>query len=110
MKNVLEYKDYFGSVEYSGDDETFFGKLLGIKALVLFEGQSVDELKSAFNDAVDDYIESCKELNLELEKPFKGSLNIRIGKELHRKAAIAAEQNKTSINQVIKDALEKHIA
>ena len=110
MKNVLEYKDYFGSVEYSGDDEVFYGKILGIKALVLFEGQSVNELKSAFQEAVDDYIDTCREMNLELEKPFKGSLNIRIGRELHQKAAIAAEQNKTSINQVIKEALDKYVA
>ena len=110
MKNVLEYNDYYGSVEYSGDDEVFFGKLLGIKALVLFEGQNVSELKSAFQEAVDDYIDSCKKMDSEPEKPFKGSLNIRIGRELHRRAAIAAEQNKTSINQIIKDAIEKHIA
>lgn len=110
MKNVLEYKGYFGSVEYSGDDEVFFGKLLGIKALVLFEGQSVNELKSAFYEAVDDYIETCKEIKTEPEKPFKGSLNIRIGRELHQKAAITAEQNKTSINQVIKEAIEKYVA
>lgn len=110
MKNVLEYKDYFGSVEYSGDDEVFFGKLLGIKALILFEGQSVDELKSAFHEAVDDYIETFKEMNAEPEKPFKGSLNIRIGQELHQRAAIAAEQNKTSINQVIKEAIDKYVA
>ncbi|MFA7658142.1 MAG: type II toxin-antitoxin system HicB family antitoxin [Candidatus Gastranaerophilaceae bacterium] len=110
MKNVLEYKDYFGSVEYSGDDNVFYGKILGIKALVLFEGQSVDELKSAFYEAVDDYINTCKEMKLELEKPFKGSLNIRIGRDLHQKAAIAAEQNKTSINQVIKEAIDKYVA
>lgn len=110
MKNILEYKGYFGSVEYSGDDEVFFGKLLGIKALVLFEGQSVGELKSAFHEAVDDYIETCKEMKAEPEKPFKGSLNIRIGQDLHKKAAIAAEQNKTSINQIIKEAIDKYVA
>lgn len=110
MKNILEYNGYFGSVEYSGDDDVFYGKLLGIKALVLFEGQSVDELKTAFYEAVDDYIETCKELKIEPEKPFKGSLNIRIGQNLHQKAAILAEQNKTSINQVIKEAIEKYVA
>lgn len=110
MKNVLEYNGYFGSVEYSGDDEIFYGKILGLKSLILFEGKSVDELKSAFCEAVDDYLSTCNEMKFDVEKPFKGSLNIRIGSDLHQKAAIIAEQQKTSINQIIKDAIDKYVA
>ena len=60
MKNVLLYNDFIGSVDFSADDEVFFGKVEGIDDLVSFEGSSVSELKAAFESSVDDYIEFCK--------------------------------------------------
>lgn len=60
--NRLEYKDYIATVNFSAEDEVFYGKIEGINDLVTFEGSSVDELKQSFEDSVDDYLETCKEL------------------------------------------------
>ena len=59
--NMLKYKDFYGSVEYSANDECFFGKIIGTADLVTFEGESVLMLKKAFNEAVEDYLALCKE-------------------------------------------------
>ena len=62
MKDVLKYKDYIGKVHFSAEDEVFFGKLEGIDDLITFEGNNVDQLKSSFQEAVEDYLEICESL------------------------------------------------
>lgn len=106
MNDVLQYKEYLASVHFNAADEVLYGKLLGIDDLVTFEGTSVKELKKAFHEAVDDYIETCKQLGKEPNKTYKGSFNIRIGTELHREAAIFAAMNNTSLNDLIKSCIE----
>lgn len=59
--NTLKYKGLVGSVAFSEEDNVFFGKIEGIDGLVNFEGSSVEELKSAFHEAVDDYLAYCEE-------------------------------------------------
>ena len=109
MKDVLIYKDFVGSVHYSTDDEIFFGKIEGIDDLVTFEGVSVAELKESFKESVDDYIELCKKTNKAPEKSFKGSFNVRLNPELHRKAfRIAVTEGKT-LNQFILQAVEREV-
>lgn len=110
MKNVMHYNKYYGSVEYNDDDEVFYGEILFINDLVIYEGESVKELKQAFIKAIDDYINTCKLLDKPPEKPFKGSLNIRIGSDLHKKIAIIATQQNDSINNIIKQAIEQFVA
>lgn len=110
MKNVLEYKDFVGSVNYSGDDEVFFGKIEGINDLVNFEGESVKELKNAFIEAVEDYIEMCNELGKDPMKTFKGSFNIRISQNTHRKAYFKATKEGLSLNQFVQKAIDREIA
>lgn len=109
MKNIIEYKGYLGSVEFSNDDEVFFGKLLGIKALVSYEGETAKEIKQAFYDAVEDYLETCKTLEKKPEKPFKGSFNVRINADLHRQAYVLAEENLISLNQFVAEAIKEKI-
>ena len=70
MSNLLKYKDYRGQVEYSDEDSTFYGRILGINDLVSFEGSTVEELKKSFIESVDDYIETCKELGKNPEKEY----------------------------------------
>ncbi len=106
MGNYLKYKQYLATVEYSTEDEVFYGKLFGINDLVTFEGASVKEIKSAFEEAVDDYIETCKELNKKPEKSFKGSFNVRVPSELHKDAAFIAVQNNMSLNDFVKGAIQ----
>ena len=109
MKDVLTYKEFVGSVHFSTDDEVFFGKIEGIDDLISFEGVSVAELKKSFKEAVDDYIELCKKANKAPEKSFKGSFNVRLNPELHKKAyRIAMIEGKT-LNQFILQAVEHEV-
>lgn len=106
MSNYLKYKEYLATVEYSTEDEVFYGKLFGINDLVTFEGASVKEIKTAFEEAVNDYIETCKEVNKKPEKSFKGSFNVRVPSELHKNAAFIAVQNNVSLNDFVKGAIQ----
>ena len=62
MDDIIKYKDYYGTINFSTEDEVFYGKISGISDLVTFEGQSVDELMQAFKEAVRDHIETRKEI------------------------------------------------
>ncbi|GHV81203.1 hypothetical protein AGMMS49944_29940 [Spirochaetia bacterium] len=84
MKTYLHYKEYGGSVEFSEEDAVFFGKVVGIKDLISFEGDSVDAITTDFHHAVDEYLAFCIEKGKKPEKPFKGSFNVRISTDLHR--------------------------
>lgn len=109
MKDVIVYKDYVGSVHYSTEDEVFFGKIEGVNDSISFEGSSVAELKAAFEEAVEDYIELCQLNGKEPEKTYKGSFNIRIRPELHKRAVQRALIEGKSLNQFIEDAIEERI-
>lgn len=109
MKNVLEYKGYLGSVEFSADDEVFFGKITGIRDLVTFEGDSVTKLKKAFKDAVDDYIITCKHIGKDPDKEFKGSFNVRVKPKVHRLAVMKSAALKMSLNQFVEKAIEQQL-
>lgn len=110
MNDVLKYNEYVSSIHFSADDEVFHGKVLGINDLITFEGKSVSELKREFKIAVDDYLETCEELNKVPEKAYKGSFNVRVPVQLHRAIAIAASQKSISLNEYIKMALSYAIS
>ncbi len=110
MKNVLKYKGYIGSVEFSEKDMAFYGKILGLKKGAYgFEGQTVEELLSDFHNAVDDYLDSCVEMGIEPDKPFSGKFNLRIPPELHKEVAISAAAHNMSLNQFVADVLDKTV-
>ena len=109
MSNTMEYKGYTGSVEYSAEDRLLYGRLVGIRDRVLFDGEDVKSLEKNFRGAVDEYLAFCKEEGRTPDKPFKGSLNIRIPSELHRTLAIRAEQQHKSLNSVIAEQLASTI-
>ncbi|MFQ5455100.1 MAG: type II toxin-antitoxin system HicB family antitoxin [Nitrospirota bacterium] len=110
MKDTLSYKKYIGSVRFSTEDMIFHGKLEGISDLILYEGQSVDELVKAFHDAVDDYLEFCRSKGKTPEKSYKGSFNVRIPSELHRRALQKAAMEGVSLNHLVKEAIEREVA
>lgn len=110
MKNMLKYKDYYGSVLYNDDDQVFHGKVEFIRALVSYEGEDVKGLKKAFEEAVDDYLEICKEDGTEPEKPFKGSFNVRTGPDLHRRASLFAKEQGLNLNTVIINAVDQYLS
>jgi len=105
MNDILQYKDYYASVHFSSEDEVFFGKILGINDLVNFEGASVKDLKKAFHEAVDDYLETCEQVDKEPNKTYKGTFNVRIPTHLHKEAAVFAAVNNISLNDFIKTAI-----
>ena len=105
MNDVLEYKGYYASVHFSSEDEVFFGKLLGIDDLVNFEGASVKDLKKAFREALNDYLQTCTELGKEPNKTYKGTFNVRISTDLHKAAAVYAASNNISLNEFVKTAI-----
>ncbi|MGC4100780.1 type II toxin-antitoxin system HicB family antitoxin [Ferruginibacter sp.] len=106
MNDILQYKDYFASIHYAAADEVFIGKIIGINDLVSFEGTSVRELKRAFKEAVDDYLDTCMELGKEPDKTYKGSFNVRIPSELHRQAAIVSALKNMSLNDFVRYAID----
>jgi predicted HicB family RNase H-like nuclease len=110
MKDMMSYKDYFGSVHYSDDDRVFFGKLEFIRALVSYEGTDVDSLKRAFEEAVDDYLEMCAQAGRDPEKPFKGSFNIRLDPSLHQKLVSHAMNEGKTLNAFVKSVLERAVS
>jgi len=110
MKNTLLYKNYIGSIEYSEEDRLLCGKVLGIKSLVLYDGETISELIESFHSAVDDYLEVCALSGINPEIPFKGNMNIRLKPETHRKAAIYAINNYISLNSLIETSVEDYLA
>jgi len=105
MNDILQYKGYYASVHFSSQDDVFFGKIMGIDDLVNFEGSSVKELKKAFHEAVDDYLETCKAIGKEPNKTYKGSFNVRIPTSLHKEAAVFASLLDVSLNDFVKTAI-----
>lgn len=110
MSSIMKYKEYIGSVEFSEEDKVFYGKVLGIQSLISYEGENAKELIQDFHFAIDDYLALCKEKNIEPEKAYKGSFNIRISPDLHRSVAIHAISNGKSLNKYVEDALERAVA
>ncbi|MEN6314832.1 MAG: type II toxin-antitoxin system HicB family antitoxin [Clostridiaceae bacterium] len=109
MKDVILYKNFMGSVHYSADDEIFYGKIEGINDSISYEGSSVEELKLAFHEAVEDYLELCKVNDKQPQKAYKGSFNIRISPELHCIAVQKATIQGISLNQFIENAIRDKV-
>jgi predicted HicB family RNase H-like nuclease len=110
MDNVLKYKNFIATVKYSEEDEAFIGRLEGINSVVSFEGQSVAELKLAFKDAVESYLEFCHQKGItEMQKSYTGIFNVRIDSDLHRRAAIMAKTDGITLNAFVKKAIERSL-
>lgn len=107
MSDLIKYKGYLGSVRFDEEELVFHGKIEFIRALVTYEATDARGLLKAFKDSVDEYIDLCKKQNIEPETPFKGSLNVRLGPELHRRVALAAEDQHTTINKFITQTLDQ---
>ena len=97
---AINHKGYFAKVEFDPEDHIFVGHVIGIKDVIGFHGESVAELETAFHDAVDNYLEACKELGQKPNKPYSGNLMLRVPAEVHAAvaASTAAPVLKASIN------------
>ena len=109
MNNTMEYKGYLGSVEFSEEDALFYGKVLGIRALVSYEGNNAQELIADFHGAVDDYLELCTQQGKEPERAYKGSFNVRISPELHKQAVVAAMAHNMTLNSFVESSIAQAV-
>jgi predicted HicB family RNase H-like nuclease len=103
----MSYKSYSARVEYDDEDGIFVGRIAGIRDGVGFHADSVAELREAFHDAVEDYLETCASIGKEPQKAFSGQMMFRVNPELHRRAAIAAELAGKSLNQWAEEILNR---
>lgn len=103
------YKGYEAEITYSMDDQLLVGRVKDIEGLVMFSAASVEDLAKAFHEAVDEYLLACEEDRIEPERPYKGSFNVRIGPERHRRAAYMARKWKISLNEFMGVAVDQAV-
>ena len=106
---MMKYKGHYGQVTYDDEAKLFHGGLVGIRAVITFQGTTVGEIKTAFKDSIDDYLDWCKKRRKAPEKPFSGKLNLRMTRDLHAKLASLAYQQNASLNTFINDCLSKAV-
>ena len=104
---MFEYKNYLGHVTFDDEAEIFHGDVINTRDVITFQGKSVAELKKAFKDSVNDYLEFCQERGESPERPFSGTFNLRLDPELHRQAYVAAKKEHMSLNTWVKKAIEE---
>ncbi len=110
MRETLQYKGYDGLVLYSAEDKLLYGHIAGIRDMVTYDGADVTSLEKNFRDAIDGYLAFCKETGKTPDTPFKGTFNVRVGPDLHKRAALLAESRKTKLNTVVQQALEEYLS
>lgn len=110
MTKLMQYKGYYGSIDASPEDACLYGKLEFIAPLVSYEAETVPALVAAFQAAVDDFLETCKQQGQTPDTPCKGSFNVRVGHELHMQAVIAAREAGVSLNDFARRAIERQLS
>ncbi|MCL1889117.1 MAG: type II toxin-antitoxin system HicB family antitoxin [Desulfovibrionaceae bacterium] len=105
MKNAMTHKGYVGTVEYSEKDACLFGRIAGIRDIISYEGESVAEIRTAFEGAVDDYLAHCAATGKEPNKPYSGKFVLRIDPAVHARIAAKAMTHGKSLNQYAADLL-----
>ena len=104
---MMEYKGYFANVEFDDEANIFHGEVVNLRDVITFQGKTVNQLRKAFKDSVDDYLEFCAERGEDPEKPYSGKFVVRVAPELHKIIAIRARKDGKSLNAWVHDALAK---
>jgi predicted HicB family RNase H-like nuclease len=107
---MMKYKGYEAIVEFDGEAEIFHGEVINIRDVITFQGTSVDELKQAFSDSVDDYLDFCTERCEEPDKPFSGKFMVRIDPDLHKKIVVKAKKEGQSLNSLVEKSLWLYVS
>ena len=107
---MMEYKGYVGKVEFDDEAGIFHGEVLDTRDVITFQGRSVDELKTAFQESIDDYLAFCKQRGEEPNKPFSGQFITRVPPELHRQVNLAASISGKSLNAWVAEQLQAAVA
>ncbi len=105
----MEYKGYIGNVTYDYDARIFHGEIINTKAVITFQGKTVDEIELAFKDSIDDYLNWCKEDGVEPETPYFDSFDLEISPELYKKIAVQAMEKHISVNQFVEQAVSNEL-
>ncbi len=106
---MLEYKGYFGKVEFDDEAEIFHGEVINLKDVITFQGRSVSELRKAFKASINDYLDFCNERNENPEKPLSGNFTLRIDPELHRLIYLQARMFNKSLNSWVAEVLQSNL-
>ncbi|MUG96597.1 toxin-antitoxin system HicB family antitoxin [Scytonema sp. UIC 10036] len=106
----MKYKEYSAIVEFDETAEIFHGEVINIRDVITFQGRSVDELKQAFADSVDDYLDFCRERGEEPDKPFSGKFMVRIDPSLHKKIVAKAKKEGQSLNSLVEKSLSLYVS
>ena len=107
---MMKYKGYVGKVEFDDEAGIFHGEVLDTRDVITFQGQSVDELKTAFQESIDDYLAFCEQRGEEPNKPFSGQFITRVPPELHREVNLAASISGKSLNAWVVEQLQAAVA
>ncbi len=103
---MMTHKGYYATVSFDDEAEIFHGEVVGLRDVVTFQGRSVEELKAAFEDSVDDYLDFCESRGEEPDKPYSGKFVLRVDPALHRKLSALSAEEGTSLNNWISSKLE----
>jgi predicted HicB family RNase H-like nuclease len=103
----MTYKGFCAAIEYSDEDGFFVGRIAGIQDLITFHGHSVEEMRAAFQEAVDDYLEACAKIGRPPNKPYSGKLVLRLPPELHARLAGRAQATGRSLNSLVTETLSQ---
>lgn len=107
--NKFTYKGYTGTIEASIEDGCLHGQILFINDIVTYEGNTVDDIKTSFEEAIDRYLAYCKETGKPANKPYSGTFNVRVGQELHRKAVEVAYHRSITLNDFVTQSIQTAI-
>lgn len=105
--NSMHYNGSVARIEFDQDDEVFVGRIVGVDDVISFHANEVDALKSAFHEAVDDYLETCARIGKEPQKAYSGNVMFRLQPETHRRMALAAALQGKSLNQWAEEVLNE---
>ena len=109
MSDLLEYKGFFGTVEFSAVDRVLHGRVLGINGLISYEGDSIQSLKTDFEGAIDDYLEMCAEEGVEPQRAYKGKFNVRVSQELHKSLVLYSASHGQTLNSTVEEAIRRYV-
>ena len=107
--SMMTYKGYFGAFEYDPEADIFNGEVVNLSDVITFQGRSIDELKQALEDSVEDYLEFCAEKGKTPEKPYSGRFNVRLEPELHQRIALKAAAAGKSLNGWVAEKLQSAV-
>lgn len=108
--NILKYKGYTTTIEFSVADKVLYGKIEGIDDLVSFYSEQADSIETEFHTAVDNYLALCEKIGKKPNKEYSGTFNVRIEPELHKQISLEASHNHRSLNAEVESAIEYYLA